>query len=533
MTSQRSTEHTRDSIKSTDSDNTILHKEILELYEKAAHEAGERNGLDSFASSSTKTSSSIVEVPLDDEAAGQDTNLVWWDGDNDPENPMNWPKWKKTLNLSVVFLLCFVSPFASSSFVPAILDIMAEFGTNNSYLAGFAVGVYVLGFAVGPLVIGPLSEVYGRVIMYHVCNSIFVLFNILCGFSYNLNFLAAMRFFAGVGGSHVFALAPATIADMVEPHRRGSMMALVAMGLQLGPAVGPIVGSYLNYAKGWAWIFFMIAIIGGVCMMAGLVVFSETYAPILLEREVRGLRERNGNEKFRSKLDTGIPHRKLFLTAMLRPLHMLLLSPNVFLVSLLTAVGYGYMYLMFSTFPAVFTTIYDWPSRSVGVVYLGTAVGNLLGICLGGITSDVIMKKRAAAADTKPENRLIPMIFLWPLVSIGLFIYGWGIEKEVHWFVPVLGTAVFGFGSMATILSASTYLVDAYTIHAASASAASVVFRSLLGGLVPLFAYKLYQGLGFGWGHSLLAFLALVLAPVPFFFYRYGERLRSRFRVSL
>lgn len=73
----------------------------------------------------------------------------------------------------------------------------------------------------------------------------------------------------------------------------------------------------------------------------------------------------------------------------------------------------------------------------------------------------------------------------------------------------------------------ATYLVDAYTIYAASAIAANTVLRSLLGALLPLAGSKMYQTLGLGWGNSLLAFIALALAPVPLLFYRYGERIRN------
>jgi hypothetical protein len=37
----------------------------------------------------------------------------------------------------------------------------------------------------------------------------------------------------------------------------------------------------------------------------------------------------------------------------------------------------------------------------------------------------------------------------------------------------------------------------------------------------------MYQTLGLGWGNSLLAFIALALTPLPFIFYRYGERIRN------
>lgn len=75
-----------------------------------------------------------------------------------------------------------------------------------------------------------------------------------------------------------------------------------------------------------------------------------------------------------------------------------------------------------------------------------------------------------------------------------------------------------------------TYLVDAYTVYAASVSAASTVFRSLLGALLPLAGNSMYNALGVGWGTSVLGFIAVAFIPVPFVFWKFGQRIReSRF----
>ena len=76
-------------------------------------------------------------------------------------------------------------------------------------------------------------------------------------------------------------------------------------------------------------------------------------------------------------------------------------------------------------------------------------------------------------------------------------------------------------------MPALTYLVDAYTIYAASASAAATVFRSLVGALLPLAGNSMYNTLGVGWGNSLLGFIAVAFMPVPFIFWKFGERIRN------
>jgi hypothetical protein len=43
----------------------------------------------------------------------------------------------------------------------------------------------------------------------------------------------------------------------------------------------------------------------------------------------------------------------------------------------------------------------------------------------------------------------------------------------------------------------------------------------------------MYNALGYGWGNSLLGFIALGLAPLPVLFYVYGPVLRKRFNPKL
>lgn len=76
-------------------------------------------------------------------------------------------------------------------------------------------------------------------------------------------------------------------------------------------------------------------------------------------------------------------------------------------------------------------------------------------------------------------------------------------------------------------MASAMYLVDAYTVHAASVTAASTIFRCLLGALLPLAGPEMYRALGLDWGNSLLGFIAIAFIPLPFFFYVYGQRLRE------
>lgn len=259
----------------------------------------------------------------------------------------------------------------------------------------------------------------------------------------------------------------------------------------------------------------------------------ETYAPTILEAKARHLRRSKEDRRFKSSLESTLPVKEVFATALIRPLKMLCLSPVILALSIFTAISYGYLYLLFTTFPTVFHFQYGFSTGTVGLSYIGLGLGCFLGVVGCGIVSDRIQISRTAkSGKSRPEYRLVPMIYCAICLPIGLLWYGWSAEKQTHWIVPILGTCIVGIGIMGTFMPPVTYLVDAFTMYAASALAAAAVLRSVLGGLLPLTGGGVYQRLGLGWGNSLLALIALGMVPIPIVLERYGERLRERFDVK-
>ena len=99
--------------------------------------------------------------------------------------------------------------------------------------------------------------------------------------------------------------------------------------------------------------------------------------------------------------------------------------------------------------------------------------------------------------------------------------------------MPILSTVFIGLGLILTFMPVMMYLVEAYGIYAASATAANTVFRSLGGTFLPLAGKPLYAALGQGWGNSLLAGLALIGLPASWAIIKYGEAIRLRWPVKL
>ena len=90
----------------------------------------------------------------------------------------------------------------------------------------------------------------------------------------------------------------------------------------------------------------------------------------------------------------------------------------------------------------------------------------------------------------------------------------------------MVGTGFLGFGMICLLMCIQTYLVDAFTMHAASVTAANAVLRSILGALLPLCGLGLYDAMGLGWGNMLLGLVALAMAPIPVLFRVFRRRSR-------
>ncbi|KAI4167658.1 MAG: hypothetical protein LQ343_007043 [Gyalolechia ehrenbergii] len=306
--------------------------------------------------------------------------IVDWNGPDDPEKSTNWPASRKYGIITIISIITFLTPLASSMVAPGVPQVMTEFKSDNIELASFVVSVYILGYACGPMVIAPMSELYGRLPVYHVCNVLFVVFTIACAVSSNLNMLIAWRFFEGLFGSSPLTIGGGTIADMVIQEKRGGMMAIFAMGPLMGPVIGPVAGGYLAQAKGWRWVFWLIAIVAGAITIFALILLRETYPPVLLEKKANKLRYETGNPDMKSKFTSDLPPREHFIRAIVCPFKLLLLSPIVLALSTFMASVYGYLYLLFTTITPVFESTYHFSSGTVGLTFLGIGVGSLFGL---------------------------------------------------------------------------------------------------------------------------------------------------------
>ncbi|CAI7585257.1 unnamed protein product [Penicillium palitans] len=444
----------------------------------------------------------------------------------DFRNPLQLKTPMKWFITVVAAIETLVVALVSSAYTGGLVQIQERFGATTE-VATLGVSLYVLGFALGPLIWAPMSEIFGRQLVFVTTYCGLTIFCAACTGAENITTLLIFRFLSGAFGSSPLTNSGGVIADMFMARDRGLALSAFALAPFLGPVIGPIAGGFLGMSSGgWKWVMGLLAILCAVMWILGAALKPETYAPVLLRQR----------QVYVSKLD--IDQGRLTLKAALkislsRPMILLFQEPIVLLLSIYLAIIYGTLYMLFGAFPIVYQLHRGWNQGVGGLAFIGVMIG-----MIGAVAYSIPENKRYAKLLQKnggyapPEARLPPCMLASIALPIGLFWFAWTNSPSVHWLVSIAAGVPFGFGMLLVFLSVFNYLIDAYTIFAASVLAANTLLRSLFGFAFPLFTKYMYEDLGIHWASCVPAFLALACVPFPFLLYKYGLSIRKHCKYS-
>ncbi len=294
--------------------------------------------------------------------------------------------------------------------------------------------------------------------------------------------------------------------------------------------VGPVAGGFIAEYTTWRWVFWSTTIAAGFIQVAGYFWLAESHAPTLLRRKKAKLIKETGNDQLRTPFDTDQTLFRNLMASVARPSVMLATQPLVQIIALYMAYLFGLFYLVLSTFPEVWATVYGERVGIGGLNYIALGLGFIIGAQINARASDkvYIHLKKKNGGTSRPEFRVPSMFVGSVLIPIGFFWYGWSVQTHQYWLMPDVGIAIFAAGAIVCLQCMQAYIIDSYSHFAASGLAAAVVLRSLAGFGFPLFAPYMYQALQYGWGNSLLGFISIVVGiPAPFLFWSYGPKLRA------
>lgn len=404
----------------------------------------------------------------------EDPYVVTWI-DNDPRNPMLYSKTKKWSLTMLVAMATLAVAFVSSAYSGGADAVIREFGCSQEVFT-LGISLFVLGFAIGPLLWAPMSELYGRQYLFIGTYLGLTAFNAGAAGSQNIQTLIILRFFAGAIGSSPLTNAGGVIADMFPARERGLAMSLFAAAPFMGPVLGPIVGGFVGETIGWRWVEGIMAIFTGALWILGSLMIPETYPAVILRKRAHKLSQITGKVyKSQGEIQQGeTTAGEVFKTSLSRPWVLLFQEPIVALLSIYMAIIYGTLYMCFGAFPIVYQQYRGWSPGIGGLAFLGVAVGMIFAVAYSVWDNKRYTRISDEYKGFAPPEARLPLCMVGSVaVPLGLFWFAWTNYPSIHWSVSIIACAPFGFGMVLIFLGIMNYLIDSYTIYAASVLAVS------------------------------------------------------------
>ncbi len=123
--------------------------------------------------------------------------------------------------------------------------------------AAWIVNGYLIAYVVTMPVMGRVSDLYGRRLVFLICLALFVIGSLWAGSTNDLWSMVAARVVQALGGGAMVPVALAAVSDAVSPSQRPLAIGLIAAVDTAGWVAGPAYGAWLTTALSWHWVFWL------------------------------------------------------------------------------------------------------------------------------------------------------------------------------------------------------------------------------------------------------------------------------------
>ncbi|HEX4013237.1 MAG TPA: DHA2 family efflux MFS transporter permease subunit [Candidatus Cybelea sp.] len=147
-----------------------------------------------------------------------------------------------------------------------IIDVTIVNVSLPNIQGNFGIGVdlgawIVTAYLIANVVVIPLNPWFaarfGRRQYFFTSIVIFTLASLMCGFSNSFGSLVFWRLIQGLGGGGLIATSQAILRDTYGIKEQGKAQGVFALGVIVGPALGPVIGGWITDNWNWHWIFFI------------------------------------------------------------------------------------------------------------------------------------------------------------------------------------------------------------------------------------------------------------------------------------
>ncbi|KUI67138.1 hypothetical protein VM1G_02578 [Cytospora mali] len=428
----------------------------------------------------------------------KDVILVPQPSDN-PNDPLNWPQWKKEMILLIVSLSAAVVGAYGPMLSPGFVSVSADLNITIEVLSQ-ATAWLVLTVGLSLFITNPLAKMMGRRPVYILAICIMFATSVWGAVASDYESFLASRIIAGIGMAPYELLVQCTIGDMYFVHERATRIAVWNLFLLTGISGGALIAGYIIQLDGYRWTFGVCAIFFGMLMICVVLLVPETAyrrdsLAVVIEADEKGsagVHMKLGHQHEIHHAERGSTHN--FDGSTTEKKHTYLKSLRVFTgryssapmwkVFLRPIVMFFYPALVWAflvygttmTWIVLFSVVngvifvsppYNFTVSQTGLVSVSPFILTIIGEVISGPLNDwiCVYLTRKNKGIYEPEFRLPLILAAVILGTIGFFGFGATIHYETHWTGPVL---CFGIANMSLVFAATCvfgYIIDSYPSH--------------------------------------------------------------------
>ncbi|KAI9766521.1 MAG: hypothetical protein M1840_006478 [Geoglossum simile] len=184
---------------------------------------------------------------------------------DDPNDPLNWPLWKRDLVLVILSVASVMAATLGPILAANTVTFTVYFHKNFTQIA-LLTGYHLCGCGIAGVLFVASARVWGKRHLYLLGTLLLVVGSLWAGLSRSYNSLLWARVIQGVAVAPFEALVNASVGDLFFVHERGKRMALSNLSLFGGAFFTPVIVGKMTNSLGWPWPFYFVAIFSGVIL---------------------------------------------------------------------------------------------------------------------------------------------------------------------------------------------------------------------------------------------------------------------------
>ncbi|MEH7013759.1 MFS transporter [Neobacillus niacini] len=312
--------------------------------------------------------------------------------------------------------------------------------------AGLTVSIYALGVTFGAPILTSLTSSMSRKSLLLWIMVIFIIGNGLAASATSIGVLLVARVISALSHGIFMSIGSTIAADLVPENRRASAISIMFTGLTVATVTGVPFGTFIGQQFGWRIAFIIIIVVGVIALLANSILIPST----LRKGTVSSIRDQ-------IKLVT---------------------NGRLLLVFIITALGYGGTFVVFTYLSPILQEITGFKEGTVAVILLGYGIAIAIGNMIGGKISN--------------QNPINALFYMFIAQAVVLFILVFTAPFKIAGLITIFLMGMLAFMNVPglqvyVVMLAERYVPSAVDVASAiniAAFNAGIAIGSFVGGVI-------------------------------------------------